>query len=390
MHFCTHGMRIRLLITVRKCQKTFEDNEMKIVTPNYYKDFKCIADKCSDTCCAGWDVDVDEQSYEFYKKQTGEIGERLENVMVPKEEGGCTFTLTENMRCPFLDNENLCDLYKALGESALCETCDEFPRFKNEYGATREIGVAPSCPVVAEMFMSLDEAKLVSETNDELVTTYNDIDASFYFELIQLRKDIFKIIFDKSLGTMSERLEQIYKEVFEWEYEEDIETIKDFDTVNNPEYSKYDIEYMLKPFEGYEVINKDWFKRLEEYDAYKNASADEREHLKEHMVNAESNNYAFENIMFYYIYRFLLQAVYDDNTLDQVKKAVVAFIVCRKLCEAYLYVHKEISDENIADIFHLYSRQFEHSYINFEYVIEHMETDDLYGDAVLLGILNNM
>ena len=167
---------------------------MKIVTPNYYKDFKCIADKCSDTCCAGWDVDVDEQSYEFYKKQKGEIGERLENVMVPKEEGGCTFTLTENMRCPFLDNENLCDLYKALGESALCETCDEFPRFKNEYGATREIGVAPSCPVVAEMFMSLDEAKLVSETNDELVTTYNDIDASFYFELIQLRKDIFKII----------------------------------------------------------------------------------------------------------------------------------------------------------------------------------------------------
>ena len=171
-------MRIRLLITVRNGQKTFEDNEMKIVTPNYYKDFKCIADKCSDTCCAGWDVDVDEQSYEFYKKQKGEIGERLENVMVPKEEGGCTFTLTENMRCPFLDNENLCDLYNA------------------------------------EMFMSLDEAKLVSETNDELVTTYNDIDASFYFELIQLRKDIFKIIFDKSLGTMSERLEQIYKKVF--------------------------------------------------------------------------------------------------------------------------------------------------------------------------------
>ena len=72
---------------------------MKIVKPIYYKDFKCIADKCSDTCCAGWDVDVDEQSYEFYKKQKGEIGERLENVMVPKEEGGCTFTLTENMRC---------------------------------------------------------------------------------------------------------------------------------------------------------------------------------------------------------------------------------------------------------------------------------------------------
>ena len=33
---------------------------MKIVTPAYYKDFKCIAGACTDTCCAGWDVDVDE------------------------------------------------------------------------------------------------------------------------------------------------------------------------------------------------------------------------------------------------------------------------------------------------------------------------------------------
>ena len=131
-------------------------------------------------------------------------------------------------------------------------------------------------PAIAERLLKkLGFDQEVSDRVQYLIAhhhTYNDIDASFYFELIQLRKDIFKIIFDKSLGTMSERLEQIYKKVFEWEYEEDIETIKDFDTVNNPEYSKYDIEYMLKPFEGYEVINKDWFKRLEEYDAYKNAS----------------------------------------------------------------------------------------------------------------------
>ena len=27
---------------------------MKIVTPDYYKDFRCIAGDCTDTCCAGW------------------------------------------------------------------------------------------------------------------------------------------------------------------------------------------------------------------------------------------------------------------------------------------------------------------------------------------------
>ena len=38
---------------------------MKIRTPEYYKDFKCIAGACTDTCCAGWDVDVDEKSYDY-------------------------------------------------------------------------------------------------------------------------------------------------------------------------------------------------------------------------------------------------------------------------------------------------------------------------------------
>ena len=44
---------------------------MKIVTPAYYKDFKCIAGACTDTCCAGWDVDVDEASYKHYREASG-------------------------------------------------------------------------------------------------------------------------------------------------------------------------------------------------------------------------------------------------------------------------------------------------------------------------------
>ena len=117
---------------------------MKIVTPAYYKDFKCIAGACTDTCCAGWDVDVDEASYKHYKKVKGSFGKRLKSVMVPSEDGGCTFTLN-NGRCPFLNDNNLCDLYIELGEDKLCETCAEFPRFINEYGSVREIGIAPSC-----------------------------------------------------------------------------------------------------------------------------------------------------------------------------------------------------------------------------------------------------
>ncbi len=57
---------------------------MKIVTPHYYKEFKCIAGACTDTCCAGWDVDVDDESYRYYKTVDGNFGKRLKSVMVPE------------------------------------------------------------------------------------------------------------------------------------------------------------------------------------------------------------------------------------------------------------------------------------------------------------------
>ena len=112
---------------------------MKLVTPKYYEEFKCIAGDCTDTCCAGWDVDVDKKSNDFYKTVTGPFGDRLKAVSVDDEEGGCTFTLTKEKRCPFLNDANLCDLYTELGEDKLCDTCAEFPRFINNFGALREM-----------------------------------------------------------------------------------------------------------------------------------------------------------------------------------------------------------------------------------------------------------
>ena len=39
---------------------------MKIVKPTYYKDFKCIAGACPDSCCQGWEVDADSDSLKYY------------------------------------------------------------------------------------------------------------------------------------------------------------------------------------------------------------------------------------------------------------------------------------------------------------------------------------
>ena len=44
---------------------------MQITRPDYYKEFTCIADVCPDTCCAGWQIVIDEKSLKKYRRVKG-------------------------------------------------------------------------------------------------------------------------------------------------------------------------------------------------------------------------------------------------------------------------------------------------------------------------------
>ena len=54
---------------------------MKLMAPDYYTSFKCIADKCMHNCCkGGWIISVDEDTLEYYHSVTGPMGERLKRL----------------------------------------------------------------------------------------------------------------------------------------------------------------------------------------------------------------------------------------------------------------------------------------------------------------------
>ena len=52
---------------------------MKTRVPDYFKQFKCIASECEDTCCAGWEIVIDDETYDMYKSVEGPFGERLKS-----------------------------------------------------------------------------------------------------------------------------------------------------------------------------------------------------------------------------------------------------------------------------------------------------------------------
>ncbi len=142
------------------------------IYPDYYDKFKCIADKCKHNCCIGWEIDIDENTLDFYSTITGDFGKRLTDHI--STEDTPHFILSENERCPFLNNKNLCDIIINLGEEHICDICREHPRFHNELPQRIESGIGLCCEEAARIILSQkDKVQLIStqeyNTTDEII-----------------------------------------------------------------------------------------------------------------------------------------------------------------------------------------------------------------------------
>ena len=73
---------------------------MKYHKPAFFDQFHCIGSACTDTCCAGWEIEVDETTAEGYLAEKGEFGDRLRQE-IGTEPGEYFFQLKNN-RCPYL------------------------------------------------------------------------------------------------------------------------------------------------------------------------------------------------------------------------------------------------------------------------------------------------
>ena len=174
---------------------------MKLLAPAYYKDFKCIADKCRHSCCVGWEIDVDGDTMKKYESMSEGYGAEILKS-IDKEEAP-HFRLCENDRCPHLDGKGLCRIITELGEGYLCHICREHPRFYNDTPYGKEVGIGMSCEEAARVVLSSDSYENVIEIGE-----IEDEETEFFFDPIPHRERIYSILSDKS-RPYSERLAEI-------------------------------------------------------------------------------------------------------------------------------------------------------------------------------------
>jgi lysine-N-methylase len=128
-------------------------------------DFRCLADRCEDTCCVGLRVPVTEER--LWQLRTGVKGTpdeaRVESLLDENPEGPSSerafIKMQPDGRCPFLDTEKLCSLQRGHGEKVLPDPCVTFPRIVWRWNEQVEVAGSLACPEMARLLL-LEEGAL--------------------------------------------------------------------------------------------------------------------------------------------------------------------------------------------------------------------------------------
>lgn len=140
---------------------------MFTVVPDYYGEFHCIADKCTHTCCKGWEIDIDPASLARYQQ------DGIGHISV---EGEPHFELDGEERCPYLNSRNLCALIIEHGEGYLCQICRDHPRFRSYWETGEEIGLGLCCEAAAALILNRSQPMTLVITDDETGKTVSERD----------------------------------------------------------------------------------------------------------------------------------------------------------------------------------------------------------------------
>ena len=177
---------------------------MKLVAPDYYKDFTCIADRCRHSCCIGWEIDIDEDSLSRFESLEGEYGPVLRG-RIDYEGEVPHFRLGAGERCPFLQENGLCEMILTLGEDSLCQICTDHPRYRNYLTDRTEIGLGLCCEAAGELILGRTAPVKLAVLEDDGVPDEPDPEEE---TLLSFRDMLFSIIQDRDC-TLEERLEEL-------------------------------------------------------------------------------------------------------------------------------------------------------------------------------------
>ena len=395
---------------------------MLYILPEDYPEFHCLAGECEDTCCAGWQIVVDDRSLKRYHTERGSYRKTLLRSVDWKKK---SFRQDGEKRCAFLNDQNLCEMYCHLGPESLCRTCRMYPRHIEEFENVREISLSVSCPEAARMLICRKEPLRFREFSREGEETYEEFDELLYSWLVECRSLMIRILQNRNLplklrlGLVSglandmqkrflqgrlfscqELFERVESGVFgiadHWEEDENGQTagkknhrgeetgqVADTDkkseiltvTERKMAAAKHScfpwIRELFGELQCFEFLKEDWPLWLEEVQnrlylpGAENYARNEREFLEWLKQDSQDWQIPFEQLMVYFLFSYFCGAVYDGEILASAQLGLVHCWLLRDMLMAvWLRNGKKLELEDLRALVVRYSRELEHSDMN--------------------------
>ena len=154
--------------------------QKKILVPQYVRKFQCIAERCEDSCCKGWGIEIDRATYKKYKNlKRGELSLKIDNYVTRNRNMHTSddrFAKIKmiNGKCPFQDESKLCMIQSELGIDRLSVVCKVYPRIINLVDGCFEKSLTMSCPEAAKLALLNKEKMQFDQYTEEIDIEYNN------------------------------------------------------------------------------------------------------------------------------------------------------------------------------------------------------------------------
>ncbi len=369
---------------------------MRIVKQKEFDSFLCTADKCTDNCCGGWLIEIDDDTLLSLREYEGPLKEAIDKAV---DFDNACIRMNEEGRCELLNERGLCRLVLERGEDFISRICHLYPRHVEEYEGIREWSISLSCPVAAKMLIDRQEPSEYTITDnddpDPLEDDFEDFDVLLFTKLEDSRDVIFDILNNRDLSiykrmsmilSLSHSLQKLLDEDLLYDMDELIESVR-IDPENALSGSdKGRLKVFDDPGELIAYVNdnssvlyrlerlkKDWTEELSILagmnDKCKDIGTEYKEAVKS--LGGSYHDIILENVLHTFIFTYYLGAVYDDCIYEKASMSVFCTLLIDLI---YMSVRLEEEKRTGVDAFirvaYRFAKEIEHSDVNLDIMEE--------------------
>ncbi len=393
----------------------------RVLKPIYFNKFKCIGSECEDNCCdESWGIEIDKKTFKKYMKiRDKNLAKKFRDSIIKNKESKSKwdygyFRLKKG-KCDFLNDDNLCGVYGALGEDYMCYVCRKFPRAYNLVNKNVEKSLTTACIEVARLILlnkeimefeldiedinvedTIIKISLDSDNSDSFIVKNIENLRSFSIDIIQNRK--FSIeerliilgLFIKKIEENREVEDIVQKTINEFNYNIDILAYDNLSEKINLE-SSINTQFIYLHFLSSNVIgrkfinDKTYYEFLECMVESLEIEKNNKEKSQQLFVDAYKNEYKnfisdkeyiYENFLVNYMFSkvFPLSQSLTSSYIDLVSNFCMIKLNAIGLCA---YYKEDMNIDKLVRLIQLYSKVNIHDRQFIEFVMKFFEENNI-------------